>query len=64
MERITLGEALEGGDLESFVRQAEADGLGAADREEFDARLGALIKAPPQAGQTSHSPVRGGSPGN
>ncbi len=59
--RITLREALVIGDFEPFIRQTEADGLGAADGEEFETRLGRLIKEPPQVGQTSRSPGRGGS---
>ncbi len=51
MERVTLSAALAAGDLEPFIRQAEIEGL-VADEADFDARLAALIKAPPQEGQT------------
>ncbi len=62
MDKVTLSDALESGDLESFIGQAEAEGI-SADRAEFEARLGSLIKAPRPEDQTSRSPVRDGSPG-
>jgi hypothetical protein len=62
MERISLADALASGDLESFIQQEEAAGR-VADREAFERRLGALIKAPQPSGQTSRSRARGGSRG-
>jgi hypothetical protein len=54
MERVTLSEALAAGDLEPFIRQAEADGVGPADADAFAADLARLVKEPPQEDQTSH----------
>ena len=62
VERVTLSDAIAAGDLEIFIRQAEAETV-AVDREEFEARLGRLIKAPPPVDRTSRSPARGGSRG-
>jgi hypothetical protein len=62
MERISLADAIASGDLESFIQQEEAEGR-IADRDAFERRLGALIKAPPQEGRTSRSRARGGSRG-
>jgi hypothetical protein len=62
MTSISLADALASGDLEPFIRQAEASGLGPAVRTQFDALLGA-VTAPPQEGQTSRSPVRGSTRG-
>lgn len=54
MERISLSEALEAGELDKFIEQAEADGVGPAEEAELEARLGQLIKAPRPKDQTSH----------
>ena len=62
MERITLASALASNDLESFIRQAEADGEGPANQAEFD-RLMVAVTAPPQEDQTSRSPARGSKRG-
>jgi hypothetical protein len=62
MNRITLNDALERGELESFIKQEEAEGR-LADREAFDRRLERLIKAPRPAGRTSRSRARDGSRG-
>ena len=62
MTRISLASALASGDLEPFIQQVEAEGLPAADRSQYDALLGA-VTTPPQAGQTSRSPVRGSKRG-
>ncbi len=51
MERVTLSEALEAGDLEPFIRQAEADGIGPADPAEaadFERLVRAITKPPPE----------------
>ena len=57
MTKLSLAEALASNRLDDFVTQAEADGVGPADRAQFDALVGALT-APQQADQTSRS--RGG----
>jgi hypothetical protein len=62
MKRTTLAEALASGDLEPFIAQAEADGIGPASGGAFDALVG-RVTAPQPEGQTSRSPVRGGSRG-
>jgi hypothetical protein len=61
-ERITLAEALARGDLEAFVRQAEAAGIGPADPAEFE-RLVERVTAPQPSGRTSRSSARGDSGG-
>jgi len=55
---IKLNQALASGDLESFIRQEEAEGR-MVDRAEFERRLGALVKAPRPEGRTSRSRVWG-----
>lgn len=55
--RLLLGEALASGRLADFVEQAEAEGIGPADRAQFEELVG-LITAPLQEDQTSRS--RGG----
>lgn len=60
--RISLGEAINGGRLSDFITQAEADGIGPADRAEFGALLG-RVTAPQPEDQTSRSPAHGGSLG-
>lgn len=57
MDRLSLAEAIAGDRLEEFVTQAEAQGIGPADRPMFDTLVG-RITAPQPEGQTSHS--RGG----
>lgn len=57
MNRLALSQALRDGRLDDFAAQAEADGVGHADRAQFD-RLVRRITAPQQEDQTSHS--RGG----
>lgn len=55
--RISLSDAIKNGRLSDFVDQAEADGVGPADRAQFDALVGTLT-APQPEDQTSRS--RGG----
>lgn len=55
MERLTLSEALASGRLDQFAAQAEADGVGPADRAQFDKLVG-RVTAPLPEGQTSRSP--------
>ena len=59
---MNLQTALKDGRLDEFAAQAEAAGIGPADRSQFDALLGA-VTVPQQAGQTSRSPARGSSRG-
>lgn len=58
MERLSLADALASDRLSDFATQAAAEGVGPADRSEFDALVGRVI-APQPEGQTSRSPVRG-----
>ncbi len=55
--KLTLNKALAEGRLDEFAAQAEADGVGPADRKQFDALMG-RVTAPLPEGQTSRS--RGG----
>ena len=59
---LNLAEALAGGQLDDFVAQAEAQGVGPADRAQFDAMVG-RVTAPLPEGQTSRSPVHGSKRG-
>lgn len=58
MNPLSLSEALASDRLEDFVKQAEKQGFGVADRSQFDALLGA-VTAPLPEDQTSRSPARG-----
>lgn len=60
--RLTLSEAIALGRIADFAAQAEADGIGPADRAQFDVLAG-RVTAPLPEGQTSHSPVRGSKRG-
>lgn len=62
MTRLTLSQALAEGRLQDFAAQAEADGIGPADRAQFDALMG-RVTAPLPEDQTSRSPVRGSKRG-
>ena len=57
---ISLAEALATGRLEAFTEQAESEGIGPADRAQFEAMVG-RITTPRQEGRTSRSRARGGS---
>lgn len=57
MERMTLATAIAQGKLGEFVEQAEVEGIGPANRAQFDSLLGA-ITATRQEGQTSRSRAR------
>lgn len=59
---LTLVDALENGRLQEFIAQAEADGVGPADRTLFEALIG-KVTAPQPEDQTSHSPAPGSSRG-
>lgn len=58
MKRLSLADALASERLEDFIVQAEADGIGPANRAEFDALVG-RITAPRPEGRTFHSRARG-----
>lgn len=62
MSGITLADALASSRLQDFIAQAEAQGIGPADRAQFDAMLG-RVTAPQPEGQTSRSPGRGSKRG-
>lgn len=62
MTRLALAQALAEGRLADFVDQAEAEGIGPADRAQFAAMVG-RVTAPQPKGQTSRSRARGGSRG-
>ena len=57
MDKLSLADALASNRLEEFAAQAEAEGVGPADRNQFEALMGTLT-APQPEGQTSRS--RGG----
>ena len=58
---LSLSEALESERLQEFIDQQEARGTGPITAAEFDETAATIIKTPPQSGQTSRSPRRGGS---
>jgi hypothetical protein len=60
--RLSLSEALASGRLADFVDQAEAEGIGPADRAQFEAMVGRLT-APQPEDQTSRSRGGGASRG-
>ena len=60
--KLKLNLALAENRLQDFAAQAEADGIGPADRTQFDALVG-RVTAPLPEGQTSRSPVRGSKRG-
>lgn len=63
MERhLTLSDALASDRLSDFIAQAEAEGVGPADRDQFEAMVG-RVTAPQPEGQTSRSPARGSKRG-
>lgn len=59
---MKLSDALAEGRLDEFAAQAEAEGVGPVDRDEFKARLGRVVKAPQPEDRTSRSPDPDGSP--
>jgi hypothetical protein len=62
MSGITLAQALAENRIYEFIAQAEAEGIGPADRAQFETLLG-RITAPQPEGQTSRSPARGSKRG-
>ena len=61
MTELTLAVALKQNRLADFAAQAEAEGIGPADRAQFEKILG-RVTAPLPEGQTSHSPAGDYSP--
>lgn len=59
---LTLSDAISSNRLPNFIAQAEAEGIGPADRSQFDAMLGAVTASLPED-QTSHSRGQDGSRG-
>lgn len=57
---ITLAEAIAEGRLDEFAAQAEEQGIGPADRSQFNALM--RVTAPPPEDQTSRSPDCDSSP--
>lgn len=55
MDRLSLADALASGRLDQFATQAEADGIGPADRAQFD-KMVERVTAPLPEDQTSRSP--------
>lgn len=53
MAYLNLAKALSENRLDEFVAQAEADGIGPADRAQFDKMVG-RVTAPQPEDQTSH----------
>lgn len=62
MERLSLAKALASGRIEDFVSQAESEGIGPADRAQFDAMVGRVTAHQPE-GQTSRSRAPGSKRG-
>lgn len=62
MQKLSLSQALSNGRLEDFIRQAEAEGIGPADRSQFEVMVG-RVTAPLPEDQTSRSPDPGSSRG-
>jgi hypothetical protein len=63
MTRITLAEAIETGQLERFIQQAEADGIGPIERGQLDATIARVVTPKRSVDRTSRSSSRGGSTG-
>ncbi len=58
---ISLKEALKNNLLEDFIAQSEAEGVKAADEEQFTAAIATMVRRPRSEGRTSRSPSRDGS---
>jgi hypothetical protein len=61
--RLTLKDAIKAGNLEAFIAQAEAEGVGAADAKRMFATLSEAAKPQQSKRQTSRSPTGDGSHG-
>lgn len=62
-ETLTLVAAIRSGQLDRFIQQEEARGVGPAFHADLDRALSRLIKAPKSGDQTSRSGERDGSTG-
>ena len=62
MHRLSLADALASDRLDDFIEEAEAEGIGHADRAQFEALVGRVI-APQPEGQTFRSPAPGSKHG-
>jgi hypothetical protein len=62
MTMLTLADAIAQDRLREFAAQAEAEGIGPADRDQFEALLG-RVTAPQPEGQTCRSPAHGSKRG-
>lgn len=60
---LTLAEAIKAGNLDAFISQEEARGIGPIDRSEFGLLAAALVKAPQSEDQISRSVSGDGSTG-
>ena len=60
--KLKLNVALAENRLQDFAAEAEADGVGPADRAQFETLMG-RVTAPLPEGQTFRSPVRGSKRG-
>jgi hypothetical protein len=60
---ISLIEAINSGNLEAFIAQEEARGVGSADKADLDRALEVLIKQPQSEDRTSRSASPDGSTG-
>lgn len=58
---IGLSDALASGELNSFIKQEEARGVGPVASKKFDRLAEAVIKSPQSEDQTSRSRGGGGS---
>ena len=58
---LTLSKALKSGQIDLFVQQAEAAGIGPVDRAHFETVV-ERVTAPLPEGQTSHLPAGDCSP--
>jgi hypothetical protein len=60
---LSLSEAIKKGQLDQFVAEQEAAGLGPIDRAEFDGAVSRVIKARQSVDRTSRSASAGNSTG-
>jgi hypothetical protein len=60
---LSLSEAIKKGQLDQFVAEQEAAGVGPIDRSEFDGAISRVIKAQQSIGRTSRSASGGNSSG-
>lgn len=63
LRHLSLSEAIKTGQLQAFIAQEEARGIGPGDRRALDAAIKAAVTPRRSADQTSHSPSGDGSTG-